>query len=293
MLVLSVLLAAYLGFALPYSWQWHQLQPCRDLDIRVHQPAGQAKPFVTRAQVERMLQGWHLDRTDLPITRINTFNIQQHLDAVDNIESSRAVRLPDGTIRVDVIPMQPVARVFVPGSPFSYYINRQGKHLTANSRFHIDVPVVTARFDSLHPAADIVPLILRIEADDDWRALVSQVNVDTLTGDIILVPMIRGHVINLGDLSDLDSKLSRILTMYRQVLPLRGWQTYDTLSVKYRGQVVATRRQKELPPIAIDYADDPDNPDDDGADLGSMLASPPQAPDTVPHDVSPQAPGTH
>ena len=40
-----------------------------------------------------------------------------------------------------------------------------------------------------------------------------------------------------------------MLRFYREVLPVKGWNYYDTISVKWRGRVVATRREKK----AVEY----------------------------------------
>ena len=69
--------------------------------------------------------------------------------------------------------------------------------------------------------------------------------------DIILVPVIRGHVVNFGDTSMVDDKFLRLRTFYRKVLPTVGWQHYDTIAVKWRGQVVATRRHKRPEPVQL------------------------------------------
>ena len=34
--------------------------------------------------------------------------------------------------------------------------------------------------------------------------------------------------------------------MYHKVMPYKGWDEYDTISVRFRGQIVATRRDKTL-----------------------------------------------
>ena len=65
-------------------------------------------------------------------------------------------------------------------------------------------------------------------------------------GDIIIVPNIRGHVVNFGDTSRVADKFGRLTAFYRNVMPRRGWEMYDTVSVKWGGRVVATRRDKAL-----------------------------------------------
>ena len=70
-------------------------------------------------------------------------------------------------------------------------------------------------------------------------------------GNIILIPTIVGHVINFGDTSMVEDKFDRLRRFYRHVSPTRGWEAYDTIAVKWRGRVVATRRNKALTPPPI------------------------------------------
>lgn len=62
--------------------------------------------------------------------------------------------------------------------------------------------------------------------------------------NLIVVPKITGHVINFGDTTRLAEKRDALKLFYHRVMPHKGWQQYDTISVKYRGQVVATRKDK-------------------------------------------------
>ena len=195
-------------------------------------------------------------------------SIESKLNAIDNIEHAVVERTAANKIRISVTPMIPVARIF-DNMGHSYYINREGKRLTANARFRLDVPVITGHFDAEHQPRMLLPLLSRISNDSAWNALVAQIMVEPRHHDVILVPMIRGHVINLGDTSDIDNKLSRVMTMYRRVLPLKGWTYYDTLNVKWRGQVVATRRVKSIPEPLIRF--DQEGDETENEDVNSML----------------------
>lgn len=44
--------------------------------------------------------------------------------------------------------------------------------------------------------------------------------------------------------------------MYRKVMPYKGWEAYDTISLKFEGQVVATRRDKSRLNHGEDNGDD-------------------------------------
>lgn len=254
--VLSLILIGYLVWAFIWTGEMSAREVCAGIDVEVlHSPA--SRNFVTPAEVRSLLAEWKLDSVGIPLQTIDTQRIEESLEGIDNIEHANAERLADRRLRLTVTPMQPVARVF-DARGGSYYINRQGKRLTANARFRIDVPIITGSFDSVRTPVSLLPLINRISSDSAWNAIVSHVAVEPRTRDVLLIPMIRGHVINLGDPDDIDDKLKRVMLMYHKVMPVKGWNYYDTISVKWRGQVVATRRQKSIPEplIRFDRADD-------------------------------------
>ena len=96
--------------------------------------------------------------------------------------------------------------------------------------------------------------------------------------DIILVPVIREHVVNIGAPTGLTDKFARLKKFYTEVLPLQGWEKYDTLTLKWKGQLVASKRKRASTKIDIAKYDD-----DETVDTGTMLAGDNVAPgQTVP-----------
>lgn len=266
--LMALLLAAYVGVAVVMANRAQAREKCAGFDIRIAKTEG-SRDFVTENEVKRLLKEWHMDATDRTASSVNLQNIEQRLCRVVNIESAMAQRMPDNTIRLTIVPMIPVARVFdFKGN--SYYINRDGKRLTANARYHLDVPVISGNFDSIHSPAALIPLVEKLHNDSAWNAITSQVMVDPHTRDIILVPLIRGHVVNLGDTSAISDKLDRVMAMYRKVMPLKGWEFYDTISVKWAGQMVATRRVKSIPEPAVRFDQEGDIEEED---VNSMLVA--------------------
>lgn len=270
--LLAVMLMIYLAFALIVANDMAAREMCRGFDVVVEQTAA-SRNFVTPGEVRRLLAEWKLDSTAMPASRIPVHTIEQRLNSVQNIEEAQVERLATGKVRISVTPMIPVARVF-DSYGRSYYINREGKRLTANARYRLDVPVVTGHFDAAHQPAMLLPLLEYIARDSAWNALVAQVEVEPRHHDVLILPMIRGHVINLGDTSAIQGKLDRVMKMYHKVLPVKGWDYYDTISVKWGGQVVATRRLKSFPEPFIRFDQKGDETDDENLD--NMLADTPQ-----------------
>lgn len=259
----AVALAVYLVFALAITNSVSSETTCTGLKIAVNDTA--SLKFVTAAELSRELGTLPADAKGMRLLDIDTDSMERLFNSIDKIENVNAVRLTDGSVLVTVDPLHPVARVF--DSKGSYYINRSGKRISANARYHIDVPVIQGDFvDSVFPASRVLPLVDYIAADSLWNSLVSMIKVDS-PSDILLVPIVRGQIINFGTPDNFDNKFMRLRRMYSEVMPVKGWSYYDTISVKWDGQIVATRRQKKLP--APKFAADDDN---ELPDLNTMLA---------------------
>lgn len=105
-----------------------------------------------------------------------------------------------------------------------------------------------------------------IAADPTANALVSAVALSR-SDDILLIPVIRGQIINFGDTTDVAGKFARLKTFYAEVMPVKGWNTYDTISVKWAGQVVASRRDKSLGRLTLQAEDSEFDLIDDAATM--------------------------
>jgi len=80
-----------------------------------------------------------------------------------------------------------------------------------------------------------------LDSERKYDNLIDQVYVER-DGDIMMVPKLGNHIVELGTTDDLDGKFDRLLTFYRKGMPRAGWDTYSHVSLKYHGQVVCTKR---------------------------------------------------
>ena len=238
---LTVILVGYLCFALPATASMAREDRFAGCRIEVADSLGSG--FVSQLEISQECDNIMQWVTARKRKEVDLNLLESHLRGSDKIEDVNVSLLNNGTILIDVVPMTPVARIF--DTSTSYYINATGKRISADPRYHVDVPVVVGNFTDDRPSTRLLPLLHHIASHPELDALVSTVK-QARNGDIIIVPTIRGHVVNFGDSSDVDYKFTRLREFYRQVMPVRGWETYDTIAVKWRGQVVATRRDKAL-----------------------------------------------
>ena len=204
---------------------------------------------ISRESVREVIDGYPGQIVGQPVHSINTYAIADYLRKFNNFETVDCMITTQGTLKVRVVPMVPAIRVFE--ADRSYYVNKDGKTMAAIPGFHVDVPVVTGKFTGNFRPQDVLPVVRFVARDSMLNNIVGMVKaVDR--ENILLVPRIKGHVINIGDTTRLAEKRRAIITAYHSILPYKGWETYDTISVKFRGQIVATRRDKTpLFPIPV------------------------------------------
>ena len=238
---------------------------CTSIDVEVIN--ADSTSFVTPQGVLSDLKGQGIELVGKHLGDIDASDIEEALRLSPYLESADIVKCQNGRILIRVSQLVPVFRVFDGES--SYYVNRAGKHMAASSYYHSDVPVVQGHFTRKYRPTRLLPLIDYVEKDSLLHSLVTMYVVRD-TNNIIIVPSISGHVVNIGNASGFENKFAKLKLFYNEVMPKRGWNTYDTISVKWNHQVVATRRVKAVEQvIEYDPEDDEQAPDIQTMTVGS------------------------
>lgn len=226
---------------------------CTGIDIHVR--GNNAMDSVIRRGVAGELRKYPEKIVGARITTIDTRKIQRRLAAMSNFEHVDCMITSDGMLRVDIVPLVPVMRVFTPGN--SFYINKDGKYIKSKAEFFTDVPVVQGEFTRNFTPREVIPLVRFIQNDPMLKNLSSMI-VARDKNNLLMVPRIYGHIVNFGDTTRLEEKTRALALFYRKVMPHKGWQEYDTISVKFRGQIVASRRDKTKLSHSEDYNEEID-----------------------------------
>ena len=260
-----IVLAVALIVGIIWARNKSQGEVCSRIDVEIIN--ADSTLFVTPQGVLDELQGQGIKLVGKRMGSIDASEIEEALKLSPYLESADIVKCQDGRLLIRVSQLVPIFRVFDGES--SYYVNRAGKHMSANMYYHSDVPVVQGHFTRKYPATRMLPLIQYVESDSLLHSLVAMYCVKD-TNNIIIVPNISGHVINIGSADGFENKFAKLMQFYRQVMPKKGWETYDTISVKWNHQIVATRRVKAvLQSIKYDPEDDEQAPDLETMTLGT------------------------
>ncbi|MCM1005541.1 MAG: hypothetical protein NC402_04515 [Prevotella sp.] len=260
-----LILIALLAYAVIVS-EWAssavQKRNCTGVEIDIRPASPGVPDFLKPQAVLSEMGDIPAKFASTPLYAIDTDSLERHLNGVNNFEHVEVVRTSQGKLLVSVTPIVPEARVFTPAG--SYYINKDGKRMDAGAEYFVDLPIVKGHFTNKMPASGALPVVRYIKNDPLLSQLITMIDYRS-PANIMLVPRIRGHIINLGDTSDMPAKFEKLLLMYRKVMPYKGWNTYDTISLKFKGQIVATRADKTIARHSNINPDDVEDFEDEAA----------------------------
>ena len=184
------------------------------------------------------LEGTRLRDIDLKMLEKNvaTNNYVQHVDVYHDLA---------GNVVVQARQNRPIARILQPEATDAY-LGADGRFLPLSERFTARLTVLSGEYmptllkanvpeDSV--GAHVLELVRYIEQDAFWRAQIAQIDMNK-KGDIMLYPQIGKQRIDFGKADHLSEKFDKLAVFYDQILPRRGWNHYEQVSLKYKNQIV-------------------------------------------------------
>lgn len=174
---------------------------------------------------------------------INTAAIERCVREIDLLKEVECYQEDNGDVYLKVSQRNPIMRVYTDEGK-TYYIDDNGKELAVDTMYVDYVPLVTGYVDDTLSAQMLIPLIEYITGHDFWRAQVTQIAI-TPQHEVLLHPRVGDQVLALGSLDNYENKMRALLAIYEQIIPQVGWNVYDTISVKYKDQIVCSRQDKK------------------------------------------------
>ncbi|MFV0291600.1 MAG: cell division protein FtsQ/DivIB [Mangrovibacterium sp.] len=138
---------------------------------------------------------------------------------------------------VRVYQREPIVRVITDKS--NYYMDEEGVRIDAKNTYAAKVPLVTGVVSEEYMRNDVLPLIKYIGADPFWSAQIKDIKVES-DGELSMIPLVGSQVILFGKPINFEEKFRNLFALYDQGFSKMGWGKYETIDLKYKGQVVCS-----------------------------------------------------
>jgi cell division protein FtsQ len=236
-----------------------QSMPCTGIDAVICDSTGHS--FIDVADVLQLIEEKTGALKGRELSSINMAMLENTIRSNPFVASVRVFSSIEGRLHAEVRQRDPILRV-INYRDEGFYIDRNGSYMPLSGKYTARVPVANGyiynreaerniRYYSDAELKDTSVAISRafqvyevaeyMRRNDFWNSQIEQIYMN-VNGDMELIPRVGDHTIVFGDARELPAKFDKLYLFYKEGLNKTGWNKYKTINLKYKDQVVCTKR---------------------------------------------------
>lgn len=179
---------------------------------------------------------------------INFNDLEKKIKSNPHIKKVTLYKDLTGNLNVIVNQFQPIARIIHENKSKKYFdIDGEIFPTSLGYSHRVLLIFLTSKINFLNNnlnntefGVDLLNMVKYIESDKFLSKIVSEIEVDNYK-NIIIRPQISKQKIIFGYPDDLVNKFRKIKIFYDEIAPAKGWNTYSSVNVKYRNQIICDK----------------------------------------------------
>jgi cell division protein FtsQ len=214
--------------------------PIKGLEVQLNEDSHFS--FLQKKDVEQLLlNSRNIDLKNTAIGKLD-LNMMEKIAMTNPWVADAEVFVDNrNVLQVIIKQREPAARIF---DVNGYYIDSNLSVLPLAPDYSYPAPVFTSvpvikdHDKEKKILSKMVYLSRTIARDTFWSAQITQIEVQP-DESFVLIPLFGNQRLLIGDTTQLKTKLNHLLAFYKNVSGKIGWDTYQTLDVRYKNQVIA------------------------------------------------------
>jgi cell division protein FtsQ len=231
-------------FSLGFSARKYRQTRCVGLVVDVSDSAQYR--FIDNEDVEKWIEKKYNGVFGKRLDSINTRTIEEGLEKLQAIGRAQVYTTlasstgdKGGSLVVRIEQRRPIFRVFTSG--LDYYMDNEGNVMNWTPKYTARVILVGGSVTRKFARETLVPLVSYIDSDDFLKAQIDQIYVDD-DSDLTMIPRIGDQRIEFGKADDYRIKFRNLKALYTEGFRHGGWSKYKSINLKYRNQIVCTKK---------------------------------------------------
>lgn len=247
--LLWVALAGGLLVGVSFINKQEQETVCTKINVTI-EPT-EAAYFVDRDMVLRSIRkdGNEQKIIGIPVNSINVPRLEKKLCANPMVKTAQVYSDMNGELNIHITQRRPILRI-INAFGESYYLDEDGLKMPVSPDYTAHVPVASGYIfehgngrDSAQSAVGkaLFKIATYVDKDTFWNAQIEQIFV-TAESEFTLIPNLGDQTILFGDAADVEDKFKRLFLFYKEAITRVGWDTYSSINVKYKNQIVGKKK---------------------------------------------------
>ena len=189
-------------------------------------------------KLDKNLKGGKLIHNDLN-------RVENHVKNNKFVKRAQVLSDHKGKIVINVIQERPIARIVTNSG--SYYLTESGKIMPISINYSARVMVVLGdKIDEILLSdstgvnlekSEFIDFINYVHQDKFLKAQIASLEM-LENGKVLIYPQVTKQVIEFGTCENYVDKLWRLKVFYHQILPRKGWNSYDRVSLEFNNQII-------------------------------------------------------
>lgn len=245
--------------SLGFSDKEQGMMPCKGLKINITDETGNF--FIEPSDIREMLNVRGRKIKGSPMSDINMGMLENIVYSNPYVSKAEVYSSIDGYVTIDIWQRDPVMRI-INNDNEHFYVDAEGVFMPVSDQYVKPVIVASGfifddyrqknlAFASAFPSDSTQKQVLVqlneiakfLRSNPFWDAQIEQIYVNT-DSEIELVPRVGDHTILLGSTTDLDQKMNNLFVFYTEAMKKAGWNQYKMINLKFKNQVVCTRKDQ-------------------------------------------------
>ena len=215
--------------------------------------------LLTPTDVDSLILDYCPNLLSLDIKDVDKKGIARMLKRHPYILYAETKMTTGGKLTVKVRQHNPVLRMFYQDN--EYYISRQGTCMPLSAKHYCDILVGsterqeptlrhttalhladTANHNQPESLLKLWTVASYISDNPRYHGVFDQTAISE-NGDIYLIPKLGDIAVVIGDTTILEEKFNNLWAFFDHGISQVGWDAYSKINLKYKGQVVCTRKK--------------------------------------------------
>ena len=201
--------------------------------------------FLDRYQIESLIT----EKMDKDSIIKNADIIEKNILANPFVKEIKLYQDLSNKLIVDLVQYQPIARL-VSENKKDFYIDLHGNIFPTSTKFSERVLLIHTddninydlkNINSTDYGKKIFTMINYIINDTFLSKIISEIDIN-YDKNIIIYPQVSKQKIIFGYPEQIDVKFDKLMLFYKKVLPAKGWNTYKTVNLKFKNQIICDKK---------------------------------------------------
>jgi cell division protein FtsQ len=234
-----VLILGYLAFALFYlNPRTEKKTVCKEVKVEIVDTLD--LHYLDDKEILNSISKAGLSPVGKDLAKVNMAAIEKKLQENKLIKRAECYKTVDGSVRIKIYQRVPVLRIF--STKESYYVDNEGGKMPVPNNFSAYLPIASGFIEDEYAKKQLYEFAQFLQQDKFWNSQIKQIYVAP-NGDVELTPAVGNQQIILGKIENYKENLEKLRLFYDKGLSKVGWNKYSVINLKYKNQVVCTKRE--------------------------------------------------